>query len=200
MSSHGWLDDHCEFGEDRVYLLMLIARTKENDDLDDDIVFREVVKEEIDIDRKVKKLRAVAEGYDKTWRLYVSANARNTYDGYRNFRETMNGWVGRKLTGEGHIDEKFKRVGNNWMSELQKPGAKDDSYFVFDLDTREEERFDGLMERLSELTEIRVVLDTPNGYHVMTRAFNYTEMEIPEKCELKKDAMVHVDRIGGADE
>lgn len=80
------IEDYCEFGEHRVYLLMAIAHTRENLHLtsNSEVVFREVLKDEQDIARKVQKLACVAENYRDddgdplTFRLYLSVNARNT--------------------------------------------------------------------------------------------------------------------------
>lgn len=89
------LREYCQFGEDRVYLFMAIARQKENQQLtsNDEIVFREIVKDEHDIQKKYQRLQSAAESRqttsDKnvTFRLYMTVNPRNTLDAYFMFRQ-----------------------------------------------------------------------------------------------------------------
>lgn len=193
-----FLDDYCGFGEDRVYLLMAIARTKENPELtgSTEVVFREVVKDEEDVRRKVDKLRSSTENYRSdsgdqlTFRLYVTANARNTVDAYFNFRSRMNGWVKDRLDGDDEAARKFKRVDSYWKSELQKPAARDETRFIID--------FDGdwaigvFREMLEDETEVIVERETPNGTHVVTEPFDYTDVALldEEDIEIKTDGML----------
>ena len=95
------IEDYCEFGEHRVYLLMAIARTREKPHLasNSEVVFREFLKDEDDIDYKLQKLACVTENYRDddgdplTFRLYLSVNARNTLKAYFNFLDRLNGWA-----------------------------------------------------------------------------------------------------------
>ncbi|EMA11558.1 hypothetical protein SAMN05443574_103262 [Haloarcula vallismortis] len=105
---------------------MAIARTKENPSLNnsDEIVFREVVKDEKDIQRKVDKLRSSCLNYGpEKFRLYISVNARNVMDAHFNFRGTMDDWLQHRFNGHEESTRKFKRVDSHWKSELQKPAA-----------------------------------------------------------------------------
>lgn len=174
------IQDYSEFGEKRVYLLMAIARKKENPDITSsgEIVFREVVKSEKDIERKISKLQNACKRYGgaEKFRLYYSANARNTLDAYFRYRERMNGWIEKKMNGQADIDQKLKRLDSHWKSELQKPHSRDETFFLYDLDTKDEDARKELVENLEEHTEIKLHVPTPNGHHYIVKPFNHNEM------------------------
>jgi len=174
------LEDYSEFGENRVYLLMAIARKKENPDITSsgEIVFREVVKHEEDIERKVNKLQNACKRYGEAekFRLYYSANARNTLDAYFRYRERMDSWIEKKMNGQADIDRKLKRLDSHWKSELQKPHSRDETFFLYDLDTKSEDARKELVENLEEYTEIKLHVPTPNGHHYIVEPFNHNKM------------------------
>lgn len=198
------LENYCEFGEDRVYLLMAIARTKENPQLTGSsaVTFREVVTNQQDIRATYDRLRWLVEGYqadigeEGTFRLYVTVNARNTVDGYFNFQEQLNRWVKEWLKGDDAAPKKFQELSSYWLSELQKPTARDDSRFLFDLDSASEATKQQLIAALEAQTPVLTVRETPNGYHIVTEPFNYTTLEAGVEYELKTDGMLFVEFIG----
>jgi len=188
------LQDYSEFGDNRVYLLMAIARKKENPEITSsgEIVFREVVKNEKDIDRKISKLQNACKRYGgaEKFRLYYSVNARNTLDAYFRYRERMDSWIEKKMNGQADIDDKLKRLDSHWKSELQKPHSRDETFFLYDLDTESEEAKQQLVQNLNEYTEIRLDVPTPNGHHFIVEAFNHTKMpEFDFELERMNDRM-----------
>ena len=193
-----FLEDYCEFGEDRVYLLMAIARAKENPSIvsNSEPVLREVVKHETDIRRKYGKLRAYATQYrthsgdSLKFRLYITVNARNTVKTYFNFRERMNGWTKDRILGDDTASRKFKRIDSYWKSELHQDATRDETRFLFDLDDSTPDEEHTFVETLDEQTEIITRQQTPNGYHVITVPFNYNELETEIAYELKTDGML----------
>ena len=203
------IEDYCEFGEHRVYLLMAIARTRENPHLssNSEVVFREVIKHGQDIDRKLRKLSCVAEKYRDddgdplTFRLYLSVNARNTLTAYFNFQDKLNGWAKDMIYGDEAVDRKLKRVDQYWKSELQRDKAKDDSRFLIDVDTKDIDTGD-LKQRLSIYTDVLKLRETPNGYHLITEPFNYTEMDYLQEhddIEVETDRMIFLEYLSRAE-
>lgn len=188
------LKDYSEFGENRVYLLMAIARKKENPDItsNGEIVFREVVKTEEDIERKVDKLQNACKRYSgaEKFRLYYSVNARNTLDTYFNYRGRMNSWIEKKVNGQVDVDRKLKRLDSHWKSELQKPHSRDETFFLYDLDTKDETCRRKLVENLEKHTEIKLDVPTPNGHHFVVEPFNHNKMpEFDFEVERLNDRM-----------
>jgi hypothetical protein len=195
------LEEVCTFGEDRVYLLMAIARRKENPGLSGsgEIVFREVLKDDRDLDRTVTKLGAIARGYDdRTFRLYVSLNARNVMDAFFRFRATSDGWLEDRFHGDEAAPRKFKRVDSHWYSELQRPHSRDETRFLWDLDDATETDLAAFRSDLPVTPTL--VQSTPNGYHVVTEPFDYqANLETAVESELKTDGMLFVTYLSSAD-
>jgi hypothetical protein len=188
------LETLCTFGEDRVYLLMAIARRKENPHLSeaDQIVFREVLKGPADLDRKRRKLAAVAGDHDERFRLYVTVNARNVMDAYFRFRSTTDGWLEDRFRGDEAAPPKFKRVDGHWYSELQRPHSRDETRFLWDLDDVTAADRDAFRAALP--VDPVLVRETPNGYHLVTETFDYrTDLDTEIPHELKTDDMVFLE-------
>lgn len=203
------IEDYCRFGEHRVYLLVAIARTRENPYLtsNSEVVFREVLTHEQDIAQKYRKLSCIVDQYRDdtgdplTFRLYLSVNARNTLTAYFNFLDRLNGWAKDLVYGDEAVDQKLKRVDQYWKSELQRDASKDDSRFLIDVDTAGIDTGD-LKQRLETYTDVVYLWETPNGYHVITEPFNYTEMDYlrdHDDIEIETDRMLFLEYLSVVD-
>ncbi|MDQ2052750.1 hypothetical protein RBH26_20105 [Natronolimnohabitans sp. A-GB9] len=133
---------------------------------------------------------------NQLFRIYLSANARNTLDAYFNFREEMDGWIRDLFYGDEHAAEKLSRVDSYWKSALHRPDARDDWYFLFDLDDISDLERDEFLAKLS--TDVHATITTPNGYHVVTEPFNYTDWDPPvEYDDLDTGGQLFIDEIAG---
>lgn len=191
---HEW----CEFGDFRAYILMIIARRKFNEDLthNSEIVHRRVITTKQDIGRCYRDLLALTDRYDNHFRLYLTVNARDTLDGYFNFRVDMDKWIRDHTYGDENAEPKFARVGSRWKSALHRPESKADSYFLFDLDDVKDVEFGRFCSELENQTDIQTTRQTPNGYHVICDPFNYTEWEPPVAYDdLDTDGQVFIEEI-----
>lgn len=181
-------------------MFMAIARKKENPGIasTSEIVFREVVKNSKDIKRKREKLENACTEYGSAekFRLYFSVNARNTQKGYFRFKERLDSWIEKKINGQDDINRKLKRVDSHWKSELQKPNSKDETSFLYDLDTKESQACDKLIKELEKQTTIKLKVETPNGHHIVTKPFNHNKIpHFDFEVERLNDRMFFVDRI-----
>jgi len=169
----------CTFGDYRAYILMAIARRTFNPDLTNssEIVHRRVLTCEDDVEDMVDNLSALMERHDHQFRLYLTVNARHTRDAYFTFRDTMNGWVRDLCNGDTHAIPKFGAIGSRWKSALHSPDVKDDQYFQFDLDDVGDDEIPEFVESVP--TDVVNAVPTPNGYHFITKPFNYTDWEPP---------------------
>lgn len=201
-----FLEDYCTFNEDRVYVLMAIARKKENPEItsSSEPVFREVIKNGEDIRRKVEKLESIVSNYRSdsgnllTFRLYITANARNTLKTYFNFRQRMNGWIKDRMYEQKDTPRKFKRIDSHWKSELHKPESRDETRFIFDLENVSSEELETFLNDLTEHVDAEYRVRTPNGFHIVTEPFNYNQFETGIEYELKTDGMVFLKFIDKA--
>lgn len=194
------LHDYCTFSPERVYILMAIARKKENPNIthSTEVVFREVIRDEQGIDRKFEQVYHKAKNYKDgkfRFRFYITQNARNVVKGYWNYRERMNGWAKDLYNGDDAAIEKMKKVDKNWISELQRSSSKDETRFIFDLDIRSEAVLNRLCMELDKYTQISLIRDTPNGYHIVTEPFNFNQLETDIEYEIKKDDFLFVTEV-----
>jgi len=192
------IGEYCRFGEERVYVLLGIARTKENEEYTStsEPVIRKIVDEKEELERKIEEMDHAVERFETDFRLYISANARNTMDAFFRLREETDEWLKMKLNGNKGVNKKFKRIDSEFKSVLQKHGCRDDTNFIFDLDDCIEEDADKIENQLKQHTSIKLRQKTPNGFHIVTEAFNFNELETEIEYELKKDGMIFLSYIG----
>ncbi|MFC3957481.1 hypothetical protein [Halovivax cerinus] len=192
------ITDWCEFGDYRAYILMAIARATHNDDLTgaDEVVHRRVLRDADDVRRQYDDLRALLTRHDLVFRIYLTVNARNTLDAYFEFRDEMNGWIRDLVAGDDHAAPKLGEIDSRWKSALHSPTVRDDQYFQFDVDDVTEAEIQTFTAALETQTTVASTRATPNGYHVLTEPFNYTEWEPPVAYDdLDTDGQVFVEEI-----
>jgi len=192
------LQSYCSFGDERIYVLLAIARKKENEEYTStsEPVIREIVDDIEEVERKIDELDHVAKRFESDFRLYISANARNTMDAFFRLRKETDEWLKMKLNGNKGVDEKFKRIDSEFKSVLQKHGCRDDTNFIFDIDDCLEKQANELEQKLKQHTSVKLRQETPNGFHIVTEPFNFNELETEIEYELKKDGMIFLSYIG----
>ncbi|QLH78612.1 hypothetical protein HZS55_15525 [Halosimplex rubrum] len=191
--------EYCEFGGDRVYLLVALARAKENEGTTSNTApaIRKVVEDESDLDRKAAELDHAASRFDERFRLYLTANARDALKATFELRRSMDDWLEGRIHGDEGVRAKFKRVDGEFVSTLQSDACRDETNFVFDLDDATAADRDALVDDLRDHTEVALTRETPNGYHVVTDPFNYNKLATGVEYELKTDGMVFVSYLDG---
>jgi hypothetical protein len=192
------LTEYCEFGEDRVYLLLVIARAKENEETSHNDVptIRTVVEDAAGLERAIEELDHATRRFDERFRLYLTANARDALAATFVLRSRMDDWLEGRIHGDDGISAKFKRVDSEFKSVLQSDRCGTDSNFIFDLDDASATEAEQLQADLAPHTTIEMVRETPNGYHVVTAPFNYTELSTPVEYEHKTDGLVFLSYLG----
>jgi len=191
--------EYCEFGGDRVYLLVALARAKENEGTTSNAApaIRKIVEDEAGIARKAAELEHAASRFDERFRLYLTANARDALKATFELRQSMDDWLEGRIHGDEGVRAKFKRVDSEFKSTLQSDTCRDETNFVFDLDDASATDCETLRADVSEHTEVLLVRETPNGHHVVTEPFDYNELSTEVEYELKTDGMVFVSYLDG---
>lgn len=184
------------FGTDRVSLLLAVARAKENPNGDSPPVFRRVVTDSSELLEAIDSLDQAVSRFDERYRCYLSVNARNTLTAFFELRDRFDDWLLARLHGDEGINRKFAQIHQEFKSVLQSDACKDDTNFLFDLDDAEPADRDQLIADLERLTDVHLVTETPNGYHVVTAPFNDTELETRVDDECKSDGMVFLAFLG----
>lgn len=132
------------------------------------------------------RLLALQAVFSKPYRLYASVNPRNMKKAEKSFKMDM-------LTcdfDEGESKEYFwKRLASKWVSALMSPGSRFDSLFILDVDGEGDVTAPVLKWLESNHVDIIKQYKTPNGWHIVTKPFNPTELNLPN-CEIKKDGLI----------
>ncbi len=198
VSTPDFLEDYCEFGENRVYVLLAIARAKEKKEYNNNSepVIREVVEEREDLESKIRQLDHAASRFGSDFRLYISANPRNTIKAFFMLKRRMDDWMEMSFNGNKDVEKKFGRIDSEYKSVLQKDRCKDETNFIFDLDNVSSKECEKFRQYLNSFTEVKLVNPTPNGFHIVTEPFNYNKIDSNIDYELKTDGMIFLSFIG----
>ncbi len=210
----GMLKEHCEFiGENDVYVLLAVSRKKDSDHITNsqEIVFREVIKNEKDIERKYLQVKAQckayrdSEGKSYPFYLYVSLNARDALKATFGLMAKINLWMEETLRGVDR-SQFYKKVHGHFYSTLmqKQSRSKNTKYSMFDIDTKDEAEIDHIEYELDGITNIKMKVETKNGWHYKVTPFNaenirdlLEDVEYNDIIELKRDANLFVEYIHG---
>jgi hypothetical protein len=193
------LREYCTFGDERVYLLMAIAREKDQPggvDADGPVI-REVVAGPEDLARTVRQLEHAVARFEARCRLYLTASARNVLDATFALRRRTDRWLRELVGGDGGATRRFKRLDSEFTSALHAEDCRDETTFLFDVDDATPAGMRALREALDTHTTVRLTRETPNGYHLVTEPFDYTALETDTEFELKTDGMVFLRFLDG---
>lgn len=205
------LTTHCEFNNPYdCYVMLAVSRKKDTPSITNsqEVIFREVIKNEKDVKRKYLKIKAMCESYkdeegkNYPFYIYVSLNARDSLKATFKLRAKMDLWMEEVLRGCDR-SQFFKKVYGHFYSTLMHKTSKSKytKYHMFDYDIK-----DGshkmFLKVLEEHTKVIMVNETKNGYHIKVKPFNAEEIrdylnEHSEVIELKRDANFFVEYVNG---
>lgn len=190
------LREYCEFGPERVYLLLALARSKENEGAAGPAAVRRVVHDADELEGTAAELAHAVTRFDATYRLYLTVNARNTRRALFDLRRSMDDWLEARLNGSTDVVRKFGRIDDEFGSTLQSDGSRDETNLLFDLDDATAADADALERELREHTTVHLRRETPNGFHLVAEPFDYTGLTTDVAFELKNDGLVFVASLG----
>lgn len=193
-----FLSDFCDFNRDDAYILIAMARPKENEQINHGHMptFREIITSKDNIDEKLRKLLTLGrnyepeEGGDLTFRMYITANSRDCLKSFHMYQKELMDMNRNMLNEHEETHNHIKRIDKKWISTLQSDTNKETSRFIIDIDRKSEALLRETATKLEERTEIREIIETPNGYHIITIPFNYTELDIDDDIEIKTDSLM----------
>ena len=191
-------EPYCRFGDERVYVLVALARSKENEGVTGpQPAIREVLREPADLRRKTTQLVHAVSRFEATYRLYLTANARNVTTAFFELRRSFDDWLEQRLSGNSDVLGKFERVDSEFKSVLMRDTCRDDTRFIFDLDGIDRTAATQFREQLSAETTVHLQRSTPNGFHIVCDPFDYTSFDASVEYELKTDGLVFVSMAAG---
>lgn len=194
------LDHIWNFTPERMYMLVAIARSKENEDVraTDQPTMRKMVENRDELEDKIEQLQHAADRFEQDYRLYATVNGRNARDGLHFLqKEALD--ATRKGEKSKETPRLLKRVDHKWKSILHEPRCRDEKRFLWDVDDASPEARTSTQQTLEQHTEVIWTQETPNGWHIVTEPFNFTAVDAFEpaentfhgfECERKQDDMV----------
>jgi len=192
------LDHLWNFTPERMYMLVAIARSKENEEIraTNQPTMRKMVEDREELEDKIAQLSHATSRFDNQYRLYGTVNGRNARDGLHFLqKEALD--ATRKGEKSKETPRLLKRVDHKWKSILHETRCRDEKRFLWDIDDPSEEARDKIQDSLRGMSIL--TRETPNGWHIITTPFNFTNIEEYDaeegtfhgfECERKQDDMV----------
>lgn len=136
--------------------------------------------------KAIDELEEIKKSSDKTLRIYACVNSRNIEKAIRQFKFDL-------LENDYQISECkhnfYYDIKNRFFHCLMKPSSKLESNFLIDLDNCCEQGLFTVEKELSKYTEILLRYQTKNGWHIITKPFNYTKIT-NKQIEIKTDGLM----------
>ncbi len=168
-------------------VLFLLQRHKEGGDVNNTKLKKIVTRNPTEYLSALKILIREMRTSDKPLRIYASVNERNFNKSIRKFKyEQLEADYYDQIQKENF----YLEIRNRFIGCLMQNEQKLTSDFLFDVDNIEGKDICGETLHVLKDTEIIKVYPTKNGWHIITKAFNYTTIQLPEGVELKKDALL----------
>jgi hypothetical protein len=140
---------------------------------------------EEEFDLHVKNLNEMRLERYPEHRIYASVNARDIQKAIREFkrRQLDVDYDQHEINNRFYID-----IENRFFSCFMNPSCKSESNFLFDCDTMQE--YIDCSFALKNNNIEYFDYSTKNGWHIITKAFNYNKFQLP--VEPKKDDLIAI--------
>jgi len=169
------------------HVLFLIHRNKEGGDTNNSKIRKIIVRNNGEYKTELINLLTEKHESELPLRIYASLNERNFDKAIRQFKyEQLDADYFDQVQKENfYLDLK-----NRFIGCLMQPPQRKTSYFLFYVDN--EDGRDVMGEALTALPPEQIVqtYSTKNGWHIITKPFDYTKCVLPKNCEFKKDALL----------
>ncbi len=122
----------------------------------------------------IRELKEIKDSDKRTLRIYATVNDCDINKAIRLFKQRQldNDYASEKLNLQFYLDIK-----NQFISCLMDKSCRNSKNFLFDLDGCDDRSFKQIHQRISKLTEIILSYPTKNGYHIITKPFNYKSLD-----------------------
>ncbi len=168
---------------DGVRLVFLIHRNKEGGETNNTKTRKIITTNSKEFETALLELLQMQQNSEIPYRIYSSVNSRDIEKAIRKFKieQLEADYYDTEQKHQFYLDIK-----NRWVGCLMQPAQKNTSFFIFDVDTKD----DG--EALIALNGIPFVkkYSTKNGWHIVTEPFNYTTIKLPKDVEIQKDGLL----------
>lgn len=169
-------------------VLFLLQRNKEGGEVNNTKIQKVITRNKKEYLEGIKKLLKLQYESEATLRIYACVNERDFDKAIRQFKyEQLEADYYDKIQKENfYID-----IRNRFIGCLMQPPQRKTSYFLYDVDNEEGRDVCGeTLTALGDEVEIIKMYPSKNGWHIITKPFNHTTIELPEGVEMKKDALL----------
>lgn len=179
--------DEFEEFTDGYRVLFLIHRNKEGGGTNNDKVRKVITRNKKEYFDALEELVREKKMSERPFRIYASLNERNFDKAIRQFKfEQLEADYYDQVQKENF----YLDIKNRFIGCLMQPAQRKTSMFLFDIDNVEGKDICGETLQALKGQEVIRLNPTKNGWHLITNAFNYTTVKLPESVELKKDGLL----------
>jgi hypothetical protein len=161
-----FIHGYCDFSLGS-YILMGLTRNKENKGDFHHFTKRYVLNNSEDVQKGYNELKCLSNVKDTVYRMYLSANARDTAQAIFHFQQRL-AEIG-ELLYKGSPDGigRARKIDSQWKSELCQKRNRATKRHLLDIDEDDKELFDNILSELEAKTTIHAGRKTPNGYVIV---------------------------------
>ncbi len=193
--------DYCTFCPEETYVLLLLARKKENPEQTESQKERRatrfLVQSPQDVDLALEQFEWTIKTYPEViYRIYVSVNPRCLRKGLAAMQRRAIDLQCELLNGNTEAYTTIQRLGSEWKSLLANKSCRADRRFLFDIDLPpcpvNIEAVKGLIKRFPAGVETHASGNTRSGMYLITDPFNVATVELTEATEVKSDGYLYL--------
>ena len=140
--------------------------------------------------KTVKEFKELKDNDTRTLRIYANFNSRDINKAIRLFKQRQ---LDRDYENEEHRNDFYFNVKNQFISCLMDKSCAKEKNFLFDLDGCDDRSLQRIYKLIEKQTEILLFYNTKNGYHIITRPFNYNNLDSQIVEFLHKDSLMLLD-------
>lgn len=133
---------------------------------------------------ELAQLEARCKAIGEPFRIHKTVNARNV--------EKARRWF---LTELINRPEKASYADVLWRTALLQSSSKDETNFMLDVDTQDEDVLKEVLDLVGDNFLYQV--DSPNGVHIMTKAFDTRKVCEVKEVTLQRDGYYYIKSVGG---
>ena len=118
----------------------------------------------------IKELKEIKDNSKDELRIYASCNNRDLNKAVRLFKEQQ---LATDYDPGNKTQSFYLDIKNRFISCLMNKSCRNEKNFLFDLDEIDEHSFVSVKNIIAKQTDILNFYKTKNGYHIITKPFNY---------------------------
>lgn len=178
---------------DGIRVILLIHRSKEGgmNNKYKRHLRKVVTKNSEEFFQAIKDLKEIKDNDERPLRIYASCNNRDLEKAIHKFKQEQldSDYADDEVKNRFYLDIK-----NSWISCLMRKSCRNEKNFLFDLDEVDDRSFHSIYNILEKQTEILNYYQTKNGYHIITKQFNYFKTLDKEIADsIQTDALMLID-------